>query len=233
MTDRGLSWPALVDQCRRVGWSFLLRVQGQTRVRTPDGRTRAIRDLAPHPGTRWQGHGYAFKDAGWRDVNVVAVWRRGTDQPWLLVTDLAPTCTAALTTATAWTRRKASAMTSPAASTGTPAASVTQPTWIASSSSSNSPPASSSPRAPSSSSTASEPSSNATTVAPSASSPSASAGSIVLAHTSSPSSLISSSPSLDLAKCRVLRVRGWGLPHSGSGGRGVGPTSLGLRGLGV
>src|SRR4051812_33215244 len=24
MTDRGLSWPALVDQCRRVGWSFLL-----------------------------------------------------------------------------------------------------------------------------------------------------------------------------------------------------------------
>lgn len=93
MTDRGLSWPALVDQCRRVGWSFLLRVQGQTRVQTPDGPIQAIGDLAPRPGTRWHGHGCAFKDAGWRDVNVVAVWRRGTDQPWLLVTDLAPTWT--------------------------------------------------------------------------------------------------------------------------------------------
>jgi hypothetical protein len=91
MTDRGLSWPSLVDRCRRVGWSFLLRVQRQTRMQTPDGRTQAIGDLAPHPGTRWQGHGCVFKDAGWRDVQVVAVWRRDTDQPWLLVTDLSPT----------------------------------------------------------------------------------------------------------------------------------------------
>src|SRR5215218_968422 len=93
MTDRGLAWPALVDQGRRVGWSFLLRVQGQTRVRTSDGHTQAIRDLAPRPGLRWQGTGCAFEDAGWRAVNVVAVWRRGTEQPWLLVTDLAPTWT--------------------------------------------------------------------------------------------------------------------------------------------
>jgi len=91
MTDRGLSWPALVDHCRRRGWSFLLRVQRQTRVQTSDGQTVAIGDLAPRPGTRWQGHGCVFKDAGWRDVNVVAVWRCGTDQPWLLVTDLPPT----------------------------------------------------------------------------------------------------------------------------------------------
>ena len=91
LTDRGLSWPALVDQCRQVGWSFLLRVQGQTRVRTSDGRIQTLHALTPHPGTRWQGTGCAFKDAGWRTVNVVAVWRRGTDQPWLLVTDLDPT----------------------------------------------------------------------------------------------------------------------------------------------
>jgi len=91
MTDRGLSWPSLIDQCRQVGWSFLLRVQGQTRVQTADGRIQSIRDLTPRPGTRWQGTGCAFKDAGWRDLNVVAVWRRGTTQPWLLVTDLTPT----------------------------------------------------------------------------------------------------------------------------------------------
>jgi hypothetical protein len=91
MTDRGLSWPSLVDHCRRLGWSFLLRVQRQTRIQTPAGHTHTLGDLVPRPGTRWHGHGCLFKDAGWRDLNVVAVWRRGTDQPWLLATDLSPT----------------------------------------------------------------------------------------------------------------------------------------------
>jgi len=91
MTDRGLSWPSLLDRCRRVGWSFLCRVQRQTRVETADGHDAAIGDLAPRPGTRWRGRGRAFLKAGWRDLNLVAVWRRGDKDPWLLVTDLAPT----------------------------------------------------------------------------------------------------------------------------------------------
>jgi hypothetical protein len=90
MTDRGLSWPSLLDHCRTVGWSFLCRVQGSTRVKTADGAHGPIRDRAPRPGTRWQGRGHAFLKAGWRAVNVVAVWRRGDDEPWLLVTDLPP-----------------------------------------------------------------------------------------------------------------------------------------------
>src|SRR5215211_4158473 len=90
MTDRGLSWPSLIDQCRRVGWSFLCRVQRQTRVTLADDRGGTIGDLAPHPGARWRGRGRAFLKAGWRDLNLVAVWRRGDEQPWLLVTDLAP-----------------------------------------------------------------------------------------------------------------------------------------------
>jgi hypothetical protein len=90
MTDRGLSWPSLLDQCRRRGWSFLCRVQGSTRFQAADGVPGPIRDRTPRPGTRWQGRGRAFLKAGWRPVNVVAVWRRGDDDPWLLVTDLAP-----------------------------------------------------------------------------------------------------------------------------------------------
>lgn len=90
MTDRGLSWPSLVDHCQRVGWSFLCRVQRQTRVGTTTGYVGAIGGLAPAPGTRWRGHGRAFLKAGWRTLNLVAVWRRGDDAPWLLVTDLAP-----------------------------------------------------------------------------------------------------------------------------------------------
>lgn len=91
MTDRGLSWPSLLDRCQAVGWSFLCRVQGSTRLQTADGATSPIRDRAPRPGTRWCGRGRAFLKAGWRTINVVAVWRRGDDQPWLLVTDLTPT----------------------------------------------------------------------------------------------------------------------------------------------
>jgi hypothetical protein len=90
LTDRGLSWPSLLDQCRRLGWSFLCRVQESTRVETADGQCGPIRDRAPRPGTRWQGRGRAFLKAGWRAVNVVAVWRRGDATPWLLVTDLDP-----------------------------------------------------------------------------------------------------------------------------------------------
>ena len=91
LTDRGLSWPTLLDQCRRLGWSFLGRVQHTTQVRITDGRSCTIGDLAPRPGTRWHGHVRAFRKAGWRDLNAVAVWRRGDEQPWLLLTDLAPT----------------------------------------------------------------------------------------------------------------------------------------------
>jgi len=90
LTDRGLSWPTLLDRCRQLGWSFLGRVQRTTRVRAPDGHTGPIGALAPRPGTRWRGPVRAFRKAGWRDLNVVAVWRRGDDQPWLLLTDLAP-----------------------------------------------------------------------------------------------------------------------------------------------
>jgi len=90
MTDRGLSWPALLDRCHRLGWSFLCRVQRQTRVQVADAHARTIGDLAPRPGTRWRGHGRAFLKAGWRDLGLVAVWRRGDEQPWLLVTDLPP-----------------------------------------------------------------------------------------------------------------------------------------------
>jgi hypothetical protein len=90
MTDRGLSWPSLLDQCRRVGWSFLCRVQRTTRVQVADGQRSAIGDLAPAPGTHWQGRGRAFLKAGWRDVSLVAVWRCRDPAPWLLVTDLAP-----------------------------------------------------------------------------------------------------------------------------------------------
>lgn len=87
LADRGLAWPLLVDWCQEHGWHYVLRLQGSTRVRLPDGSERPARALAPRRGRRWLGEAEAFKKAGWRGANVVATWPRDEDGPWLLLTD--------------------------------------------------------------------------------------------------------------------------------------------------
>jgi hypothetical protein len=91
VADRGLAWPALVDLCVQKGWRYLLRLQGQTKVRLPDGRCVAARDLAPKVGRpAWAGRAEVFRKAGWRAAGVVALWAKKAKEPWLLVTDLPP-----------------------------------------------------------------------------------------------------------------------------------------------
>jgi hypothetical protein len=88
MTDRGLSWPAVVEFCAEHGWRFVLRVQGNTKVRLEGGDERPMPELAPRPGAGWCGPGDVFKHAGWRRVNLIAHWAPGQEEPWLLITDL-------------------------------------------------------------------------------------------------------------------------------------------------
>jgi hypothetical protein len=88
----------MLDLVRAFGWRCVLRVQNQTTVRLRDGRTRPISELAPAPGQLWVCEGSrlagddvpiaAFKAAGWRTCNVVAVWLKGETEPWLLLTNL-------------------------------------------------------------------------------------------------------------------------------------------------
>jgi hypothetical protein len=94
------------------GWACVLRVQGQTCVRLPDGTERPLRALVPHPGTVWTSAPHTrlppadpppgvaapaddwapvFKGAGWLPLRVVAVWREDQAAPWLLVTSLPAT----------------------------------------------------------------------------------------------------------------------------------------------
>ena len=99
LADRLFGTPGMIDLLTGVGWHWVLRVQGQTRVRGADGRERAIRDLVPEPGRVWVSESNlpldvttpiaAFKQAGWRACKVVAAWLVGQDEPWLLLTDLA------------------------------------------------------------------------------------------------------------------------------------------------
>jgi hypothetical protein len=87
LADRGLAWPRVIDACRALGWGFVIRLQGQTRVRTGDGRECSAAELAPRPGARWWGDVEVFKKSGWRAAAVAACWERGCDGPWLLVSD--------------------------------------------------------------------------------------------------------------------------------------------------
>jgi len=87
LADRGLAWPLLVDWCQAHGWHYVLRLQSDTRVRPPDGTEQAVRELAPQPGSQWLGEAEVFKKAGWRGAHVVATWKRGQKEPWLLLTD--------------------------------------------------------------------------------------------------------------------------------------------------
>ncbi len=87
LLDRGLAWPDVLDTCAELGWHFVTRVQGTTRLRRLSGTWCAVRDLVPRPGARWYGRGQVFKKAGGRTVSVIAVWERGCVEPWLLVSD--------------------------------------------------------------------------------------------------------------------------------------------------
>lgn len=88
LADRGLCWPTLIRQCRRLKWHYLLRLQADTRVRLADGAEWPVSRLAPRRGDRWFGAGVrVFKKARWLRADVVAVWEPQAKGPWLLVTD--------------------------------------------------------------------------------------------------------------------------------------------------
>jgi GNAT superfamily N-acetyltransferase len=87
LIDRGLTWPVTIDTCGELGWHFVGRAQGTTRLRRRDGSECALKDLVVRPGSRWHGRGRAFKKAGWRELAVTAVWERDCKEPWLLVSD--------------------------------------------------------------------------------------------------------------------------------------------------
>lgn len=88
LADRGLCWPTIIRQCRKLKWHYLMRLQSDTRIKLEDGTEKVIGELADRKGKRWFGADVrVFKKAHWLKVNVVAVWEPMCKEPWLLVTD--------------------------------------------------------------------------------------------------------------------------------------------------
>jgi hypothetical protein len=88
LADRGLCWPTIIRQCRKIHWHYLLRLQSDTRIKLADGAEKTVGQLADRKGTRWFGTDVqVFKKAHWLKANVAAVWEPMCKEPWLLATD--------------------------------------------------------------------------------------------------------------------------------------------------
>jgi hypothetical protein len=111
MADRGLVGRPLLDQILAYGWHYVLRSERTVLIRDPAGTTCPLSTLVPQPGApsryltgvqvyaprtkRAPEQRHIAGQSTWYRVwsravttNVVAVWRSGDRDPWLLLTDL-------------------------------------------------------------------------------------------------------------------------------------------------
>ena len=92
LADRGLYARWLFQRLVRLGWHPLLRINtGGTFRAAKSVHYQPLRELVPEPGTRWVGRGTAFQGPRRRlHCTLLARWDEGYRDPWLLLTDLAP-----------------------------------------------------------------------------------------------------------------------------------------------
>jgi hypothetical protein len=93
MTDRGLYARWLYCAIVALGWHPLMRITRCGKFRKLGGkRSVPVGRLVPKPGRRWQGCGTAFPRRPEKRLQctLLACWEECYDEPWFVVTDLAP-----------------------------------------------------------------------------------------------------------------------------------------------
>ncbi len=86
LADRGIGTSP--DLCRvvdQLGWKYLFRVTGQSKIVTETGEYTIAQQV--QPGQMWQASGRVFKSRGRIPAHARAVWSDGYNQPWALVTN--------------------------------------------------------------------------------------------------------------------------------------------------
>ncbi|HEV8715274.1 MAG TPA: hypothetical protein VGX03_20885 [Candidatus Binatia bacterium] len=93
LADRGLYARWLLGRIVRLGWHPRLRINGGGTFRpAASAQYRPLRSFVPQVGTQWAGRGTAFVGPRRRlTCTVLARGEAGYTDPWLLLTDLAPT----------------------------------------------------------------------------------------------------------------------------------------------
>jgi hypothetical protein len=85
--DRGIGTsPDLIRKLETAQLMYLLRVQGQVKLRLQDGKEHSLKSLVK-PGEVWCGYAQVFKKVGWMGLYVRVDWRVGEKDPWCLVTN--------------------------------------------------------------------------------------------------------------------------------------------------
>jgi hypothetical protein len=93
MTDRALYARWLYRQIVGLGWHPVMRITKLSKFRRARSKKSIpVTALVPRVGCRWQGRGVAFPKKAERrlECTLMACWAEGCDEPWFLVTDLAP-----------------------------------------------------------------------------------------------------------------------------------------------
>lgn len=89
LADRGLYSPRLYKRIRGYRWHALLRINPQGQFKPRYRAPRLIQSFLPGPGYQWRGRGRAFKNNPIR-CTLVAIWLKGQEEAWFLLTDLGP-----------------------------------------------------------------------------------------------------------------------------------------------
>ena len=93
MSDRGLYARWLFQEIVALGWHPLMRITHLSKFRPNGSRSSLpVTAFVPKVGERWQGSGVAFPRRPCRrlDCTLLACWEAGHDEPWFVLTDLAP-----------------------------------------------------------------------------------------------------------------------------------------------
>jgi hypothetical protein len=94
VADRAYAIPPFLDRLHAYGWHWVLRLTttGSHRWCDHHGHEHALRAVVRQhvgrAGQRWRAHGCLFKDAGWRRVDVVAIWAAGANEALVVISDL-------------------------------------------------------------------------------------------------------------------------------------------------
>ncbi len=96
VADRAYDIPPFLDRLAAYAWHWVVRVKanGSLRCRDWSGRETELREhlgrWLRRPGDRWKGQLRLFKDAGWREASVVAVWEPTAKEALVTLSDLPP-----------------------------------------------------------------------------------------------------------------------------------------------
>ncbi len=89
LADRGLYAKWLFQAIQKLGWHPFLRISTQGFFRPQGQKYQALKGFVPKAGSYWSGRGTCYKENP-LTCTLLACWTEGYQEPWLIVTDLAP-----------------------------------------------------------------------------------------------------------------------------------------------